>query len=116
MCPQPLLILLAILLPWAEVGANKIDDMLPAILERLSAVQEVLAPLPKEVLEEAIYHTASYYIPIDSETGGLPQPQCTSVRQLPPLRDMGPEDVPCCPRYGLDLMISSVVSLLLYSR
>ncbi|XP_046663102.1 nose resistant to fluoxetine protein 6-like [Homalodisca vitripennis] len=48
--------------------ANKIDDMLPAILERLSAVQEVLAPLPKEVLEEAIYHTASYYIPIDSET------------------------------------------------
>ncbi|XP_054279085.1 nose resistant to fluoxetine protein 6-like [Macrosteles quadrilineatus] len=49
------------------VVSDKIDDMVPKILHRLAEVREILAPLPKEVLDEAMYHTATYYIPIDSE-------------------------------------------------
>lgn len=44
------------------------DDLMPTIMKRAKVVQEVLISVPKDLQTELMYHVASYYIPVDSET------------------------------------------------
>lgn len=48
--------------------ADRLDDLMPQIMKRAKDVQEVLISAPKDVQTEIMYHVASYYIPVDSES------------------------------------------------
>lgn len=55
-------------LVWSSGNPDRLDDLMPTIMKRVKEVQEVLVSVPKDMQTEFMYHVASYYIPVDSET------------------------------------------------
>ncbi|KAG8287292.1 hypothetical protein J6590_041535 [Homalodisca vitripennis] len=49
-------------------GGDVIEEIYPSFMARMKEVQEVLLPMPENVLQEVTFHAGSNYILLDSKT------------------------------------------------